>query len=879
VNIFGKNHLWLTTFYVVLALCSWGVCSQQLSSDFGPARYPGAFYSLENDHQATLYARAVRRDRAERIWLLQDWATVGNLDTDCAIQRHIKNGLLLDMDFGGSREATKRVFFDLGGDNADVCFDMEFSPGGKAVVVATSSTASGSTGSFARLMPDGSLDSTFGGDGRVDLQTLGVPAFDGINLRDVVVLSDSRVAACGFINVAGNLNMFAVMLTASGALDSSFAFTGYRQIAFDSGGDNADTCLTMERLTDGNLLLVGRSKVSNNATDNDFAAAKLTVNGLFVSSFGASGKSTYAIDAASSFADDRAYDVAVDPQSGNAYLFGESVSTVATTPSMGAVLAINNLGQRINTFGSNGLRAFRYADRSAIRGVGGSAVRRGIYNDGRLYVVGHHFNTAAFQTNFGAVDVAIAVLNSDDGTFVSGYGNNGVSYHSFNMVQYSDIENAAGGAANRNKIDEYVGDVDLSDNRMTMALFANRFPAIAGITLNDGAFAPALAQLTIGLQQDGFERDSFKGIAPPDINLAPPIGVPTGYARYCSVRDAGSGAAGLATGSASEDPCQTFLSSNPNLIIERAGLWYPNGQNQAMHVCGNNVVVSRGNGGTPINDVFNSAPANSGCVFTIAPQYLPIFERPYSGAHISSNSIAYFAHTAYLFGTDPAAPGISVTPFGQTPVVGHSSAHAVDFFGRQQCGVDGSNNHTLAVDIDEPAIDISLPQGRGVEAMAAGIVLQAVPRYVINAAPTSGDPYQREFFIGHRVGFGRYQEEFVSYYAHTSNTLVRIGDIVNADTVLGNVGTTGASGGYHLHFGVMRYKNLSFRANYRFNFDYGNFGDSASRSAAVDPYGWKAPLISGNDPWAYLFKNSNGGNSGAFSSDLWISDAERPPTN
>jgi uncharacterized delta-60 repeat protein len=846
----------------------------QANQAFGPFGSTSAFYTLENNHTATLYSRAVRRDNANRIWMLQDWATPGNADTDCAVQRHVQNARMLDMDFGGSTEATQRLYFDVGGNNADVCFDMEFSPGGKAVVAATATTATGSTGAFARLMPNGALDTSFGVTGKVNLQALGVPSSNGINLRDLVVLPSGGMVACGYTDVAGDLNMFVVQLTASGQLDTSFATVGYRQIPISNLGDKADTCLAMERTASGKLLLVGRAKNGIIATDNDFAAVRLNSDGTLDGSFGNSGVKIIPIDSTAS-ADDRVYDVAIDPVSGRSFLFGDSVGTSGFAPTVATVVALNSAGQLDNSFGNLGKVLFRYSDRAILRGVGSSGVRRGVISGGNLYIVGNNTNHPNMQADFGTYDVAVAALHANDGSFLSSYGSNGVSYHSFGMTQYSNIEApAAGGVANRNKIDEFVGDADISDGRLTIAFMANRFPAITGVEPIAGAFAPAMAQLTVTPAQDGFDGNGFSGVDAPDINLAPALPVPTGYQRYCSVLDPVSGAAGFEVGTLLEDPCQTLKAQNANYVIQRAGLWNPNGQNQAMRVCGTDIKMSRGQGTSAILNVLSLQTLN--CVYTVAPQYLPIFERPYEGAHVAASSSAFFTHTAGF--PSAGTPGPFVSDFGQ-PIGDHLFAHSVDFLGRQQCFVDANGVHQQKVKINEPAIDLGLPEGRNVESMAPGIVMQAVPRYVINYAASTltsnkSSPYQREFFVGHRVGSGIYQEEFVSYYAHTSDTLVRIGQIVGANSVLGHVGTTGSSSGFHLHYGVTRYKNLSFSKSFALSFDRLNFADQSPINSSVDPYGWKAPLITGNDPWA----NRNN-NAGAFSSDLWLNNSERPPTN
>src|SRR5262249_5662123 len=108
-----------------------------------------------------------------------------------------------------------------------------------------------------------------------------------------------------------------------------------------------------------------------------------------------------------------------------------------------------------------------------------------------------------------------------------------------------------------------------------------------------------------------------------------------------------------------------------------------------------------------------------------------------------------------------------------------------------------------------------------------------------------GDPYQREVWIRHRVGSGRYSEEFVTFYAHGQNTQVARGQSVSAGTPLSDEGTTGAAGGLHLHFATYRTKNLAWRSTYTVDWRWqplGNEKETAARAAG----GWRAPK--GVDP-------------------------------
>ncbi|MEO7012975.1 MAG: M23 family metallopeptidase, partial [Dokdonella sp.] len=179
--------------------------------------------------------------------------------------------------------------------------------------------------------------------------------------------------------------------------------------------------------------------------------------------------------------------------------------------------------------------------------------------------------------------------------------------------------------------------------------------------------------------------------------------------------------------------------------------------------------------------------------------------------------------------------------------------------------------------VDEPAVDILVNESRLAVSVGPGWVVMAVPRHIPVFSPAGNDPYQREVFVRHRIGTGRYAELFTTYYAHMQDTAVRRGGNVSAGTVLGQVGETGAASGQHLHLSVHRNKNLSWRKDFEFHFAGGSW-DRDGRVSAVDPWGWSAPQ--GPDPWAWRFRSVYSNHpelddAGSFSSLMWL-NGENP---
>jgi murein DD-endopeptidase MepM/ murein hydrolase activator NlpD len=81
------------------------------------------------------------------------------------------------------------------------------------------------------------------------------------------------------------------------------------------------------------------------------------------------------------------------------------------------------------------------------------------------------------------------------------------------------------------------------------------------------------------------------------------------------------------------------------------------------------------------------------------------------------------------------------------------------------------------------------------------------------AAPVGTEvyPYQRGkvIFSGEQSGYGNtividHGNGYTSKYAHNRINLVKAGDLVDEDTIIAEVGSTGLSTGPHLHFEVRR---------------------------------------------------------------------------
>jgi uncharacterized delta-60 repeat protein len=125
-------------------------------------------------------------------------------------------------------------------------------PDGKIVLA-------GNTGAVARLLPDGSSDPTFGTDGKVFLPLSG-------GLRGVALQPDGRIILSGGTQTAaGGSDFAAVRLLPDGSLDSTFGAGGVDAIDLGAATDESAARLVIQ--PDGRIVLVGTTNGETTGAD------------------------------------------------------------------------------------------------------------------------------------------------------------------------------------------------------------------------------------------------------------------------------------------------------------------------------------------------------------------------------------------------------------------------------------------------------------------------------------------------------------------------------------------------------------------------------------------------------------------------------------
>ncbi len=210
---------------------------------------------------------------------------------DFAVNRYLTDGSL-DTSFGGDG----KVSTDFGG-AVDRAYAALVQPDGRIVVAghAAVPTPLGPDNDFAvaRYTGAGALDGSFGGDGRVSLNIGG-----RTDLAYAAALQpDGRILVAGRVADGGgdNPDIGVVRLDSDGGLDASFGDGGVVRTDFGSWDEASDIALQ----TDGRILVATQSVVVGNFV---LAVARYGADGDIDSGFGTGGLATAALSTLGDYA-------------------------------------------------------------------------------------------------------------------------------------------------------------------------------------------------------------------------------------------------------------------------------------------------------------------------------------------------------------------------------------------------------------------------------------------------------------------------------------------------------------------------------------------------------------------------------------------------
>ena len=240
------------------------------------------------------------------------------------------------------------------------------------------------------------------------------------------------------------------------------------------------------------------------------------------------------------------------------------------------VLAIKANGTLDATFDQDGQRSFRFSQyASEIRAPGSSVLQRLLVrDDGAMYLLGTHFNEDAGDfASYEQKDVAVLRMESNGSVIESGpqvFAGDGITLPSLAEANQSVSE------AERLRTTEEMVDATWYKGNILFIADRARYQRYQydhdgdGILDEQGPIAPVVASLVgESLFNADFDFDGIDGY----LAGVPAITEPAGYGHYCSVRNPSNGSYGVLPQGSGSDPCQVYLDDNPNLIVERSGLY------------------------------------------------------------------------------------------------------------------------------------------------------------------------------------------------------------------------------------------------------------------------------------------------------------------
>ncbi|MGI8639710.1 MAG: FG-GAP-like repeat-containing protein [Pyrinomonadaceae bacterium] len=302
---------------------------------------------------------------------------------------------ILDAAFGTGGKVTT----NFGGE--EIARAVALQPDGKIVTagfVRILGTGFNENFALARYNSNGSLDTSFDGDGKVTTDFLGFPD----RAEAIAIQPDGKIVVAGQAanTPPGGTALFALArYNSDGSLDTSFDGDGKLTTSFINGFESA---FDLAVQPDGKLIVVGRA---SNQSSGGAALARYNGNGSLDTSFGTDGKIIASLGGGGGSAE------AVALQSDGKIVIGGYARGVGRFDEDFMVARLNSNGQFDTTFGTNGVTLTDMSN-----GDDDAALDIALQVDSKVVAVGY----AVQQTG----DFAITRYNAN-GTLDTNFGNGG----------------------------------------------------------------------------------------------------------------------------------------------------------------------------------------------------------------------------------------------------------------------------------------------------------------------------------------------------------------------------------------------------------------------------------------------------------------------
>ncbi len=253
----------------------------------------------------TDWARSVALQTDGKIVVAGESNTI--YDGDFAVVRYNADGSL-DTTFNGTGKVRTAIYTDW----PSTAYGVAIQADGK--IIAAGQTTNGVTYDedfvLVRYNTDGSLDTSFDGDGKVVTDMGGVGGDDGAYA--VTIQTNGKILAGGYAYNGSDNDMALARYDSNGALDTSFDGDGR---VITQIGTAAEIIRGLAVQSDNRIVAVGGN---HNGSNMDFAVVRYSADGSLDTSFSGDGVTTLAIG--TDF--DAAFDVAIQPSDGKIVVSG-----------------------------------------------------------------------------------------------------------------------------------------------------------------------------------------------------------------------------------------------------------------------------------------------------------------------------------------------------------------------------------------------------------------------------------------------------------------------------------------------------------------------------------------------------------------------------
>ncbi len=273
------------------------------------------------------------------------------------------------------------VIFSSSGD--DYAEDMKIQSDGKYLV--TGSTYNGNSMVLIRYNTNGSLDTTFSGDGYLEWDILN----RGYRGKSIAVQSDGKIIVAGWgehVN-PGYEDMRMWRYNSDGTADTSFGSSG-RVYSYRPGGGTGDTFGEEVQIqSDGKILVTGYTETTS--SDFDMVVWRYTSSGALDTTFNTTG---YYIFDSGNGSD---YGRSMQVQSDGKYVITGTMRDSRPYNSL-AIWRLTSSGALDTTFNTTGYVA--YYDAVDIKAAFGRSIK--VQSDGKYLIAGNSYNHDAIQKNY-----------------------------------------------------------------------------------------------------------------------------------------------------------------------------------------------------------------------------------------------------------------------------------------------------------------------------------------------------------------------------------------------------------------------------------------------------------------------------------------------